>query len=47
MNRKESCKWLFFDIIFASINYKKEENGTKKWLVCLLAKIDEVSFKTR
>ena len=29
------------------INYKKEENGTKKWLVCLLAKIDEVSFKTR
>ncbi len=26
----KSCKWLFFDIIFASINHKKEEKWNEK-----------------
>ena len=30
MNRIKSCKWLFFDIIFASINHKKKKKMEQK-----------------
>lgn len=39
----------FFLILYSHplIIKKKKKMEQKKWLVCLLAKIDEVSFKTR